>query len=302
MPLRVICIALLPTFSSANGSLAITVEQLSQQLKSSSLPIILDVRPIKDYQKNHLPNARAFPASWTYANEQLSGRLTPPSTFQEKVQKTGLNTQQNIVIYDNGNLFDAARVFWALEVYGFSNIALLNQGYQGWQKQHKPLTTETPNFSPSNYVVTINQERLASKFTTQLATLNPNTIIIDARLPQFYFGKVSMAKRKGHIPTAINLPAKLNIIEHNGNKQIKSMQALKKVYQGIPQNAKIITYCSYGKTSAINYLVLRMLGFDVANYDASWKEWGNDFNLPVELNPNPVPNATQTHSSQTIRP
>ena len=30
-----------------------------------------------------------------------------------------------------------------------------------------------------------------------------------------------------------------------------------------------------------NYFALRELGFDVAAYDASWREWGNDYNLPI---------------------
>jgi thiosulfate/3-mercaptopyruvate sulfurtransferase len=31
------------------------------------------------------------------------------------------------------------------------------------------------------------------------------------------------------------------------------------------------------------YFVLRGLGYDVSVYDGSWYEWGNDLNLPLEL-------------------
>ena len=28
--------------------------------------------------------------------------------------------------------FDATRLFWALEVYGFANVKILNTGYENW--------------------------------------------------------------------------------------------------------------------------------------------------------------------------
>ena len=47
------------------------------------------------------------------------------------------------------------------------------------------------------------------------------------------------------------------------------------------KNKKIISYCDIGKISSSNYFALRQLGYEVANYDASWKEWGNDLELPI---------------------
>lgn len=33
----------------------------------------------------------------------------------------------------------------------------------------------------------------------------------------------------------------------------------------------------------MTYLVLRLLGYEkVRNYDASWQEWGNDPEVPIE--------------------
>lgn len=33
----------------------------------------------------------------------------------------------------------------------------------------------------------------------------------------------------------------------------------------------------------MTYLVLRLLGYErVSNYDASWQEWGNDPEVPIE--------------------
>jgi len=32
----------------------------------------------------------------------------------------------------------------------------------------------------------------------------------------------------------------------------------------------------------VTYLALRLLGYDVTNYDRSWREWRSDDDLPVE--------------------
>ena len=63
--------------------------------------------------------------------------------------------------------------------------------------------------------------------------------------------------------------------------RLKSRQELSELYKDLPKDKKIITYCSVGLASSLEYLVLRELGYDVANYDASWKEWGNDASLPI---------------------
>jgi thiosulfate/3-mercaptopyruvate sulfurtransferase len=31
----------------------------------------------------------------------------------------------------------------------------------------------------------------------------------------------------------------------------------------------------------VTYLALRLLGYNVLNYDASWQEWGNDPAVPI---------------------
>jgi len=265
-------------------NLRIEVEQLAD-LQSDSNIVIIDVRSSEEYLLEHIPGAINLPDSLSYHDRTVSGLIIKPTQAQKLFRSLGLHTDQNLVIYDDGSLVKSARVLWMLEVYGFSKVKILNGGIQAWRNMNLPLTDKVGPITPSDYVVQINPNRIASKFATQLAMLNPRQTIVDARPMAAFDGKTSSAVRFGHIPGAINFPVQNNFItkqdETDMRKLLESSQ-LSEIYRHLPKDNKIIIYCEEGTGSSTNYLVLRELGYNVANYDASWREWGNDLSLPIE--------------------
>ena len=259
-------------------SLRMELDELSNNISTYK---ILDVRDKELFSISHLPNALNLPVNLTYNNKAIDGKLTQPMKMQTILQNLGLDINDKIVVYDDGTIFDASRVFWALEVYGFKNVKLLNGGYEQWSNRDLPLTSKTSTPRKSDYIATVNNKRLATKFTTQIATKNPNHVIVDARKYKAYIGEVSSAKRFGHIPKAIHIPAVHNIDKSQQTSILKSPKELQKLYKDIQKDKKVVIYCAIGRIASTNYFALRELGYNVSNYDASWKEWGNDFNLPI---------------------
>lgn len=242
---------------------------------------ILDTRESKLYKEGHIINALNFPIALTFDNMEINGKITSPLKMQEIIRTLGLDVNDEIAIYDGGSFFDAARVFWALEVYGFKNVKLLTSSYLQWRKQKFPIETKINKIEKSSYIARINNKRLATKFTTQIAVKNPNVSILDARLYEAYVGEKSAAKRFGHIKTASHISARHNINYNDILSTLKDVDALEQTYKSINKNKKVVVYCDVGKVAAMNYFALRELGYDVSNYDASWKEWGNDSSLPI---------------------
>lgn len=280
----IVCLLLLSNLLSPNlfaEAFRISPEALKEKLNDKQL-IILDTRLPQIYRQGHIKNAVNFPVGLTYHNQNVNGKISQPEITQENFRKHGLEKNSEVVVYDNGDLVDAARLFWLLEVYGLTNVKVLDQGYDRWLDQDYPISLKDHHATPSQYIATINHKRLASKFTTQIATRNANQLVIDARGKPHYTGEKSSAKRFGHIPTAINIPFSHNFSVNNGFTSLKPLSELEKVYTDIPKDKKLVLYCSVGRVSASNYLALRELGYDVANYDSSWNEWGNDFKLPIE--------------------
>ena len=275
---RLLLLLTLLSMSTLNAnSLRISAKTLNDNLKNYK---ILDTRDTKTYDNGHIDSAINFPITKTYAHMKENGKLTDPFTMQIIIQNLGLNANDSLVIYDDGTFFDAARLFWALEVYGFQNVKLLNAGYKQWNNYGYRTSTQTPTITKSNYITIIDNNRLATKFSTQVATRNPNQIIIDARPDKAYEGEISSAKRYGHIPKALSIPATHNIDTSLEVVKLKDSSQLANIYKKIDKNKKVIIYCAIGKISATNYFALRELGYNVSNYDASWKEWGNS-TLPI---------------------
>lgn len=274
-------IAFLALFTSLTlnaNTLRIEVDELLNNFDTYK---VLDTRQKSDYLNGHIKTALNFPISATYEHKKINGKLADPAGMQKIIRELGLTTKDTLVIYDDGTFFDAARLFWALEVYGFKDVKLLNGGIKQWKAKNLETTKEVPTVEKSEYIVTVNHDRLATKLTTQIATKNPKQIILDARGIKAYKGEVSASKRYGHIPKAIHFPASHNIDYEEKISTLKTPEKLKELYSKININQKVVVYCAIGKIAATNYFALRELGYNVANYDASWKEWGNDFNLPI---------------------
>ena len=279
MKLKLQLIFLLLGFMSLYAQdLRLQMEQLSKDISTYK---VIDVRPETDYQQGHIKNALNFPVSLTYDDKSVNGKLTEPSKMQNILRKLGLDINDQVVIYDDGTFFDAARLFWGLEVYGFKHVKLLNAGFEEWYKSNFAVSQELPNIKESSYIASVDNKRLATKFSTQIATKSPFIIIMDARKYNAYIGEESNAKRFGHIPEAISRPAIHNISTVDNFSKLKDIKELEELYKDIDKSKKIISYCDIGKISSSNYFSLRELGYDVANYDASWKEWGNDSELPI---------------------
>ncbi|MBK1648786.1 sulfurtransferase [Rhabdochromatium marinum] len=261
-------------------SLRVAPEWLKAHLDQPGL-VIIDARPPKDYAQGHIPGAVNFPERATYSDRQRNGRITEPRVMQEQLRDLGITRDAPTIVYDDGKLLEAARVFWALEVYGLKDLQLLDQGFAGWQASGYPLSTAEARPARSQYIAELDPRRIATRFTTQLAISNPAQLIVDARTSEAYEGQVSKAQRYGHIPSAINVPVHEHLATAPDGSALRDLDALAALYAKVPKDSALVLYCDIGRVSSVNYIALRELGYQVVNYDGSWLEWGNDPSLPI---------------------
>jgi thiosulfate/3-mercaptopyruvate sulfurtransferase len=241
--------------------------------------VIIDVRDSKRYKQGHLKNAVSVPVFEKLFHGKTM--LIPPlSSLRELFSQAGIDDKSEILVYGGINPVWSARFYWISKVLGAENVGILKVSYGNWDKKEFPISTTDFQATYKNFTPKINNAFLKTKL--DVLTSLKKAYIIDGRPLQFYVGEKSHAKRYGHIANAINLPGSLTYDTKGKDRSIKDFDKLKKIYKHLDPKKPIILYCEDGADAAMNFLVLKKLGYNASVYDGSWLEWGNDQHLPIE--------------------
>ncbi len=285
LPMKVLLLLFLsiPSTFIAAETFQILVEPdwLNQRLGQKNL-VILDARPPAMFAKGHIDGAVNLPVSSTYNPNPPQTRLAPENHISHLFSDAGIDDNSIVVVYDDGIFKDAARVTWALWVYGHPRAAMLSINYAGWKNQDRPTSVVITRPEPKKFISRLQPEHLVTRLHTQLAIQDPETVLIDVRSAEEYRGEKSESRRYGHIPTAMSYDWHLMAVHENQSIRLKTKAELQELFADIPMNTKVIAYCNKGKEAALGNFALNLLGYDVSLYDGGWHEWGNSLDLPVE--------------------
>jgi thiosulfate/3-mercaptopyruvate sulfurtransferase len=175
----------------------------------------------------------------------------------------------------------AARLWWSLNYYGHTKVAVLDGGWNKWIAENRPTTAEIPTIPPTTFTPKSNPAIFRSGTQVQ-AHIEDAQKLIDVRSPEEFAGKASRAKRAGHIPGAVNLPRPL-LVAPDGT--MLNTDALRRRFAtaGIDEHSSdVVFYCNGGVSASFGLLALRAAGIEGGSvYDGSWKDWGNDDTKPI---------------------
>ena len=200
-----------------------------------------------EYVDGHIPNSVfvdwtkdiAHTQTDTHTHIEVPVQLLPLEELRTAMEEKGVGLRKRVIIYDNGNLLFATRLWWALRLAGHEAVGVLDGGYAKWLAEDRPVSVDCPcplkinepwecesgkeatslfssegegqTQSDTHSQPPFLSARVEADFVLSSCVQTPSPAevqIIDARSQEQYLGKVSRSLRGGHIPRALSVPYK----------------------------------------------------------------------------------------------
>jgi thiosulfate/3-mercaptopyruvate sulfurtransferase len=247
----------------------------------------------EDYDASHVPGA-VF-VDWTRdiidPSDPVPMQVATAGAFAATMGALGIGDDTLVVAYDDYDHIFAGRLAWALRYYGHDAVRVLDGGWSRWVAEGRPTTREVPGPVVRHFTAKPRPALRRTAAEVARALGDPSVLLIDARPPDQYEGTSSAAARAGHIPGALNVPYARLVDAKTGRFLPREELARALAEAGVDVKAlprEVVVYCNGGVSCTVPENALRLLGRDdVAVYDGSWNEWGNDASLPLRSGSEP---------------
>ena len=169
--------------------------------------VIVDTDVEASFLRGHIPGAVMVPDN--YEKDPDTGRvhIMGPEQFASMCQALGIGDDTLVIGYDGSQSLYAARLWWALNYYGHTNVKVLDGGWRSWVRGGHPISFDRARPKTGVTFTPKADESIMVKVDELKAACNlADSVIWDVRSDGEYDGSNSRGnQRLGHIPGAIHL-------------------------------------------------------------------------------------------------
>jgi thiosulfate/3-mercaptopyruvate sulfurtransferase len=176
-------------------------------------------------------------------------------------------------------------LWWLARWIGFTQVALLDGGWQKWISERRAVTAEMPvartNVAKSAPTVDMSMLWGANDVLRRLEM--SDSLLIDARAGERFRGEVEpMDPVAGHIPGAVNRFFKANLNSDHTLRPVADLQREFVALIGARVIKNVGHSCGSGITACANIFAMEYAGLSGSKlYAGSWSEWVSDPLRPV---------------------
>lgn len=267
----------------ARPELLVDAAWLAQHLTDANVRIV-DMRA-RGYADGHIPEAVFLDNNWIRNPKTPPTFLPTPQEFEALMSRLGISNTTRVVAYDDRGGIYAARLWWILNYYGHSNVALLDGGWVAWAAGQRPTTSAAPAPAAASFAVKPGTVKVATADQIKAAINNPRVKLVDARSQGEIDGKeLRGIKRGGYIESSI--PVYWEDTLDPVAKTFRPAAEIAKLYRakGITATDEVTVYCQVGMRASHDLFTLALIGHDLtklSNYYGAWEEWGNREDTPI---------------------
>jgi thiosulfate/3-mercaptopyruvate sulfurtransferase len=268
----------------ARPDLLVDTAWLAQHLNDSNVRIV-DMRA-RGYVEGHIPEAVFLDNNWIRNPKAPPTFLPTPQEFEALMSRLGISNTTRVIAYDERGGIYAARLWWIMNHYGHSNVALLDGGWVKWAAEQRATTTTVRQPAAATFAVKAGTVKVVTADQVKAAINNPKVKLIDARTQGEIDGKdLRNIKRGGFIESSI--PVYWEDTLDATSKAFKPATDIARLYRdkGISSNDEVTVYCQVGMRASHDLFTLALIGHDLtklANYYGAWEEWGNREDTPIK--------------------
>ena len=225
------------------------------------------------YRAGHIPGARYV--GWlddiSDPADAVAGQLAGPADFARAMSAAGVADTSEVAAYDDNKIFMAARLLWALRIYGHDRVRVLDGGWPAWTRSGGPADTALPPAGAAHFTPAPPRDLRLTKDQMLAVVQSGDMQIADCRMDGTWYAAGA------HIPGAVRLPAPSLVEPETGRVRDAAGVRRRLAEAGIDADRPIALYCGGGVSAAEAFLALHTAGIQTARvYDGSWTEWGAD--------------------------
>ena len=268
----------------ARPELLVDTAWLAQHLDDPNVRIV-DMRA-RGYGDGHIPAAVFLDNNWIRNPKAPPTFLPTPQEFEALMARLGISNNTRVIAYDDRGGIYAARLWWIMNHYGHSNVALLDGGWPKWAAENRPTTAIVPAIAAAKFSVKPGTVKVATADQVKAAINNPKIKLVDARTQAEIEGKeLRNIKRGGFIESSI--PVYWEDTLDPKTRTFKPGADIAKLYRdkGVTANDEVLVYCQVGMRASHDLFTLALIGHDLkklSNYYGAWEEWGNRDDTPIK--------------------